>query len=133
MDHRRQDLEVESLIVERGYSLTNYLIGEFKYRFFRHFIPSGDFHTAQRACQIGGSRWSQVEDNPAFNVASKGDLRRNAAALVRVLRHEDFAHTGAAAQALCQHRIRRIDEGLDQLHLHAWAPSATMADTTASS
>ena len=119
MHFGRQHFEVEALIVERGDGIANHLVGKFQNRFFRHVVPSRDFCAAEGAGQIGGGCGSQVENDPAFNIAGEGDLRRYAAALIRILRHEDFAHTGAATQALSQHCVGCIDEGLNQLHFHA--------------
>src|SRR5882762_9166866 len=140
-----QDLEAEALIVEGSDRIANHLIGEFQNRFLGHIVARADFRAAEGAGQISSCGGSQVEDDAAFDIAGKSNLGSDAAALICVLSHEDFAHTGAAAQALSEHRVRGIDEGLDQFHFHtwafmrelscvsfyAWAPSATLSEAIA--
>src|SRR5882672_5360400 len=126
-----QYFEAETLVVEGCDRIADDLIGEFKDGFLGHIVARTDFRAGERARQIGGGGRGQVDDDASLDIAGKSNLCRDAAALIRILGHEDFAHTRAAAQALSEHRVGCIDEGLDQLHFHAWAPSAMLSGAIA--
>ena len=60
----------------------------------------------------------EVENDSSFNVASEFDHRGNTLAAISHRLHGEVSNRHGGFQALRQHGIGRVDERLDQLHLH---------------
>src|SRR3979411_943477 len=110
--------EMETLVVERADSIAHDLVCQLengladepiRFRQFAAGIVAGYPH--------GGFR-IEVKDDAPLAIAREGDQTGHTFSPVGFLFHAEVAHLCGALQSLRQHGIRRIDEGLYQLHLH---------------
>ena len=125
--------EVETLVVERGDRISDDLVGKLADRLAHQLLRRGQFFPCHAAGHAHRGLWVGVEDNAPFDIARQRDQRRHPMSSVALFFHTEVPDGGRALQAVSQHGVGRVDEWLDQLHPHVYAPAPAALATTASS
>ena len=110
--------KMEALVVERGNSVADNLVREFEDGFLDQRVRLGQFGARVVAGHLDRRLRFKVQYDPAFDVPGQRDHAGHALAAVGVFFHGEVAHLGRALQPLRQHGVGRVDERLDQFHLH---------------
>ena len=109
---------MKALVVQRGHGVANDLVREFAHRFPHQIVGFRQFGAGKVACDLRSRLGREVENDSSFNVASEFDHRGNTLAAISHRLHGEVSNRHGGFQALRQHGIGRVDERLDQLHLH---------------
>src|SRR6266446_2631934 len=110
--------EMETLVIQGGDGVSGDLIGQLANRFPDQVVGLGQFGSGKATGDSHGCFGVEIEDNSAFDVSGERDDGGHALAPVGLLLHAEVPNRHWGLQALCQDGIRRVDERLDQLHLH---------------
>src|ERR1700736_3987145 len=129
----RMDAEMEALIVQGGDRISGDLVGQLTNRFPYQFVGFGQIGAREVAGYPHRSLRVEVEDNSALDVPAERHQRGHAFAAVNLLLHAEVPNRHGRLQALRQYGVSRVDEGLDQLHLHDQAPAPAALATAPSS
>ena len=113
---------MEALVVERADGIADDLVRQFEDGFFDQPVGFGQFRARIVAGHAHSGLRLEVQNDAALDVAGERHHAGHAFPAIGVLFHREAAHLRGTRQTLRQHRVGRIDERLNQFHLHAIRP-----------
>ena len=113
---------MKALIVERADGIAHDLIRKFEDSFSYKAIGLGQFRAGIVAGHAQSGLRLEIQNDAALDVPGKRHHAGHTFAAISILFHREVAYFGRTRKALRQHGIGRVDERLNQLHLHVIRP-----------
>src|ERR1700676_3444011 len=110
--------EMETLVVECADGIADNLVRQFEDSFFDQAVGFGQVCARIVAGHTQGGLRLEVQNNAALDIAAKSNHAGHTFAAIGILFHREMAHLRGARQTLRQHGVGRVDERLNQFHLH---------------
>src|SRR5208282_6777877 len=117
------NVKVESLIVERSDGIANDLVRQLTDRLAYQIVGRGYFHARQPVGELHRRLEVHIKNDPAFDLAHQANFGRDPFSPVRLFFHAQVLDGNGRLQPLRQDGIGRVNEGLNQLHAHDYAPA----------
>jgi hypothetical protein len=118
VDFRGENLESETLVVEKGDGISDDHVREFANGFTYNLIARGNLRPCKLTCNSNGNFGSKIQNDPAFDVSLDSYKRSNAFTAIGILFHAEISNFCRSTQGLSENRVRCIDERLDEFHSH---------------